>query len=170
MWAALEKARNPSAMAQTAGSLGVPERLQSAAAVLVPACEIGAVAAIVDGIPRQAAAGLLMSFGFVFAAAALFSMATGRRVACACFGVSSHNLGWRQILALPLWGMAGVAALYLPDSTVRTRTMILAFSMLFLAALRSGPTLREGMAARGDRRAIRRVRPQRLEQEPQGGQ
>jgi uncharacterized membrane protein YphA (DoxX/SURF4 family) len=154
LWAGLEKARNRTPLAQTAASLGLPPRLATATAILTPIAELGSVATIVAGVTRYVASGLLMSFGLVFAMAAAWSMITGRVVACACFGASRHKLGWRQLAALPLWGLAGLASLHLPNSTVRDRLAVLALGMPVLVALRALSALRHGAAARSDRRAI----------------
>src|SRR5204863_99886 len=54
---------------------------------------------------------LIILLASSFAISGIAALATGRRLPCPCFGEASHGyLGWRQVLALPLWGVGAWAA------------------------------------------------------------
>lgn len=100
----LSKARRPADFAATLSGLGLPSAAARLGALAVIAAEfvIGVVLSIAPEMawPRVA----VTVFAFLFAGAGVWALRTGRRLACACFGPGhSSVLGWRQILALPLW-------------------------------------------------------------------
>jgi hypothetical protein len=154
MWSGLEKVRDRSLLAATLAGLGAAPGPAAMAAVVVPVAELGAVAAVVAGAPSYVPALLFIALGGSFAAAAAWAMSTGRVVACACFGTPHRTLGWLQVAAVPLWAIAGWAALELPEFTFRERAGCFAVGALVLAAVRAIPVIRASIEARGDRRAV----------------
>jgi hypothetical protein len=154
LWSGLEKVRDRSPLAATVAGLGARPGLAAVAAVVVPVGELGTVTAVVAGAPSYVPALLFIALGGSFAAAAAWAMSTGRVVACACFGTPDRKLGWLQLAALPLWAIAGWAALELPRFTFRERAGSFAAGALVLAAVRAIPVMRASIDARGDRRAV----------------
>jgi hypothetical protein len=150
-WSGLEKIRDRSPLISTATGLGLPRKYAVVAGTAVPVAELVTVATVVAGAPRYLSAALFAALGIVFASSAAWSMATGRKVACACFGASARKLGWFQVGALPLWLLAGWAMTGLPGSGFAERIGIFAAGMFALAVARAVPTMRLGIEARGDR-------------------
>lgn len=150
-WSGLEKIRDRSALTSTASGLGLPAGLAAVAGTTVPLVELGTVAAVVLGAPRYLAAALFAVLGLTFAGSAVWSMVTGRDVACACFGASARKLGWSQVRALPLWLLVAWAMTRLPGAGFEERIGIFAGGMFVLAAVRAVPAIRMGIDARADR-------------------
>jgi hypothetical protein len=150
-WSGLEKIRNPQPLRSTAAGLGLPPGLAAIAATLTPCVELGTVAAVVAGAPRYLSAALFVALGLVFASSAAWSMATGRVVACACFGAATRKLGWSHVAALPLWLLAGWMVTRLPASGFVERASIFAIGTLVLAAARAVPAIRLRRQGRADR-------------------
>lgn len=154
LWAGLEKARNRRPLASTLAALGVSPGLAGVASLVVPAAELGTVALVAAGGSRYLSGLLFIALGTGFAVAGALSRLTGRRVACACFGATASELGWRQLAALPLWTITGWAAIRLPDYAVRDRLVVLVAGSLAIMVLRAVPAIRAGVAARADRRGL----------------
>lgn len=150
-WSGLEKLRDRSPLTSTAAGLGLPPGLAAIAATVVPGAELGTVATVVAGAPRYLSAGLFVALGITFASSAVWSMVTGRVVACACFGASARKLGWFQVGTLPLWLLAGWAMTQLPSSSLGERAGIFAGGTLVLAVARAVPAIRLGIESRADR-------------------
>lgn len=94
----------PRSIRRTVAALGVPPPVATRLALLLGAGEVVA-AALVGAVRGLPAAMLVAVLGCAFAGAAAWSMATGRDVACNCLGRHGGDapLGWRQLVALPLW-------------------------------------------------------------------
>jgi hypothetical protein len=150
-WSGLEKIRDRSPLISTAAGLGLPQGLAVIAGTVVPIAELGTVATVVAGAPRYLSACLFAALGITFASSAVWSMLTGRVVACACFGASARKLGWFQVGTLPLWLLAGWAMTRLPSSGFDERGGIFAGGMFALAVVRAVPAIRLGIEARADR-------------------
>jgi hypothetical protein len=153
-WAGLEKARDRRPLASTMRALGFPSGIATAAATIVPLAELGTVLAVLAGTPPAVPLVLFVALGVGLAGVATWSLATRRNVACACFGASERPLGWRQLVALPLWLAAGWSTTALPHSGVRQRLAIFCTGMLIFIAARAVQAIRRGIGARGDRRAM----------------
>jgi hypothetical protein len=152
-WAGLEKLRDRGPLAATVAGLGLPAGLAAVATTGVPLAELATVATVVAGAPSPITAALFAAFGVGFALAALWSVVSGRRVSCACFGVSGRNLGWPQLAALPLWLLAAWSVHQMPHYSTRERLGGLACGALVLAAVRAFSVLRLSVGARSDRHA-----------------
>jgi hypothetical protein len=150
-WSGLEKIRNRDPLRSTATGLGLPPALSAVAATVTPCVELGTVAAVVAGAPRYLSAALFVALGLTFASSAAWSMATGRVVACACFGAATRKLGWSQLAALPLWLLAGWMVTRLPASGFGERASIFAVGTLVLAAARAVSAIRLWRQGRADR-------------------
>jgi hypothetical protein len=150
-WSGLEKIRDRASLISTASGLGLPRGLAVIAGTAVPVAELGTVVAVVAGAPRYLPAALFAALGVTFAGSAVWSMLTGRDVACACFGSSARKLGWSQVWALPAWLLAGWAVTRLPGSGFDERIGIFAGGIFALALARAVPAIRLGIEARADR-------------------
>lgn len=149
----LAKIRTPAPLAATLSELGMPPDVARVAAVLVPVCELAAVASLVAGA-SSVAAFLLAMLGVSFAVAAVVSKLTRQAVRCACFGASERNLGWPQLLALPLWFFSAWAVMHVPSFHVNDRLTALVYTILILGILQARKVLIQGASARSDRRAF----------------
>lgn len=154
MWAGLEKARDRRPLASTLAGLGASPGLAGIVSLAVPAAELGTVAVVVAGGLRYLSGWVFIALGVGFAAAGALSKLTDRQVACACFGSTATVLGWRQLAALPLWMITGLAAMRLPGYTIRDRLAVLATGLVAITVLRAVPAIRGGLAARADRRGL----------------
>lgn len=154
LWSGLEKVRNSSALAETISELGIPSRISGTSARLVAVTELATVAAMVAGVPSVVPSLLFIVLGSGFAATAAWSLLTGRKVSCACFGSSHGRLGWPQVAAYPMWLVTGWATVRLPGSTFRERIAALVCAMLVLTALRAIPAIRRAGELRTIRRAL----------------
>ena len=108
--AVIGKLRAPSSLPATLRALGVPG--PAVAASVVVGGEMLVVALLV--FPAAATGALILAAGLAVAFAGSGIVAVRRRlhIACACFGSGAHNLGWRQVMILPvLLGMSAIAAL-----------------------------------------------------------
>jgi hypothetical protein len=152
-WAGLEKARATSTLASSLVAMGFRPGLARNAARLLPALELVTVISVLADLPSYVPATLFCMLGATFAFAALWSMLTGRRVRCACFGASERALGWPQLAALPGWLLVGWCCGHLPASTFRQRLELLALGLLLLGAARSRSVVKGWDSARSDRRA-----------------
>ena len=154
IWSGLAKIRAPSPLAGTLSELGIPLESARAIAVFVPLCEIATVAFLVAGAPSYIVAFLLAVLGVSFAIAAFLSKLTGKAVRCACFGASERNLGWPQLLALPLWLFSAWAVLHIPRTSLNERLVAFVCTILILAGLQARRVLLQAASARSDRRAF----------------
>jgi hypothetical protein len=104
--AAAGKVRTFRELAVPLHGLGVPRSLAGIATAALIAYEAGLAALLASGllplIAIPAAAVLLGAFVTV----ALFALASGRQIACNCFGASSSVLGWRTVARSLLMGLA----------------------------------------------------------------
>src|SRR5689334_6825226 len=96
---ALSKTYLPSRFAMTLRQLGVPSALSTPGAAVVIVAELATGVALVvapgPGWPRVA----VLALASGFAGAGAWALATGRRVACHCFGPGQHTtLGVRQLV------------------------------------------------------------------------
>jgi hypothetical protein len=152
-WAGLEKIRDRAPLTATLGGLGVPERLADVSARLVPVAELATVALVVADMSRLASGVMFALLGGGFAIAALWSVVSGRQVACACFGSAGHDLGWTQLAALPLWLFAAWAAGHLPNFSGQERVEAFACGATVLTAAMGVAALRLGLTVRAERHA-----------------
>lgn len=107
LWAALEKLRQPTALAVTFRDLGLSVLPATAAAVIVPGLELLAAAGLLflPSFSGTLLLVLLLSLGF--AAVGQLALSRGRKLACACFGIGSRaHLGRPQLAALPAWWLS----------------------------------------------------------------
>jgi hypothetical protein len=152
-WAGLEKLRNPEPLTATVAELGLPVRAAALVALAVPAIELGTVVLVVAGTRGYLPAALFAALGAGFAGSAAWSMLSGRRVACSCFGAGDRDLGWPQLAALPAWLLAAWSAVELPVFSTRERLGALACGTVVIAAARAVPALRLGLTIRRERHA-----------------
>ena len=150
-WAGLEKIRDREPLTTTLVQLGAPVRAAAVAAVAVPLAELCTVALVAGGVRGYLPGSLFAALGAGFAGAAGWSLLSGRRVACACFGASARELGWPQLAALPLWLFAAWSAGRAPGAGERERLAILAGGLVVLTVVRSVPVLRDGITIRDER-------------------
>lgn len=105
--AATAKAATPRAVTTTIGALGLPS--PSVLAALLVATELTASIALVLAPSAAPTVALVLGLGLVFAGAGAWAWRTGTGVACACFGGGTERtLGLGQVIALPLWIVAGI--------------------------------------------------------------
>jgi hypothetical protein len=156
LWAGLEKLRAHRDFLGTLTALGAaPEWLRRTGAVGVPAVEISVAWGLLlwpgNRLPQV---GVVM-LAAAFAVAGLLGLRAAQPIRCACFGISGGSLGRRQLYALPLWIVAAVAvAAAPPDWTAGTGTMVLAATVLAMAAVRAVAVERARREAAATRRAF----------------
>lgn len=159
LYAGSTKVVAPAAVRSTLGDLGIPGHLTAKVAGAVALAEI-VTAVVVVTVRGYTAALLLPGLGTTFAAAGLWSLATGRRIACNCFGPHSGRavLGWRQVAYLPLWIGFGVimpsAVANAPSTEVRLAGLYGALLGAFLLTARH--LLPLSLQARAERLSLRR--------------
>lgn len=106
--------------------------------------------ALFIALAPSAVGGLLSAtFGTVFASAGMLALRSGERLKCNCFGSSrsSGDLGWRQIMALPVWLVAG-AAVSFRDHSTSSALVTLAVGALAVTVLSEIPFVRESVRLR----------------------
>jgi hypothetical protein len=154
LWAGLEKARNASAFAGVLRELGLSERTAYVVAPAFSALEVGVAFGLIfrpHSVPVLAA---LVGLAAAFALAGLLALRQRRSIHCGCFGPHGGLLGWRQVLALPLW-LGGAVLLWVSPATPvgATGPARFAFVALTIALVRAVSTLRAAIEARADRRS-----------------
>lgn len=154
LWAGLEKIRAPSSLAVTIRALGGPPRFAAITAFIVPIAELVTVILVITGAPAYLPAGLFVVLGVAFAAAGLRAIGSRTAIPCACFGVSEHRLGWRQVAALPLWLLAAWSVIHMPTFGLRARLETSVVAIVLLTIALALPVVRHSVAARRDRRAF----------------
>jgi hypothetical protein len=152
--AALAKAPKARELAATLSQL-MPLRgwTPVAAASGVIVLEFATVVVVVSGSPVIAAV-MFCLLGLGFAAAGTRALLQETTVACACFGSTSHVLGWRQIAALPAWGLVALCADEAGHEAGSARVLALAVVTVIYVVMWSIPALRGWSTARADRRAL----------------
>lgn len=154
---ALSKTYLPSRFAMTLRQLGVPSALSTPGAAVVIVAELATGVALVvapgPGWPRVA----VLALASGFAGAGAWALATGRRVACHCFGPGQHTtLGVRQLVVLPGWfALCGLASAKPPTWTVAQGLGLLAFVVLGAGAVRIGRAWPLWQDLRADRISLR---------------
>jgi methylamine utilization protein MauE len=128
LYAGARKIAAPLPFRQTLDALRLP-----AAGVLVlvvPVLEIAAAAALV-AMPRSIATTVVVAgLGAAFAGAALLALHRDERIRCACYGhAGDGELGWRQLVALPVWLGVAVASLVLPAGSVSGLPQVTALAL-----------------------------------------
>jgi len=130
------KALSPKRMASTIDALGLswnPTRV----AVMLGWSEIVTGSALVvskgDIVPGLLVVGLAVSF----ASAGVVAIVRGNRVPCNCIGRQDvHVVGWRQLIALPAWGLVALAVWMRPEAgSTELRLAWVAASLLVAISL-----------------------------------
>jgi hypothetical protein len=157
LWAALEKARHPGAMASTLRHLGVPATLASAGGLVI-VIELGVGLGLVFRPDSLITQGSVVVVAAVFALAGLLALRRDERIPCSCFGPGSNGyLGVNQIAALVPW--VGVAVVLNAADVARPApsegAAILATVALAITGLRLVTLLDVSREARADRRSAR---------------
>ena len=125
------KAVGLSRVRATLSGLGVPSTLVGALSLGLPALELTVALLVV--VTSSIGATAVLFLGLLFAATGSIALLTRRRVHCACFGtVNSHPLGWRQLLALPIWFavVIGIRCGHAPAVFIGTAGLALATTSL----------------------------------------
>ena len=116
-----------------------------------------AVAVALVAMPAAAWPRLLaVCLALVFAGVGVRVLAGGRAIACGCFGsVGRRNLGWAQIIALPIWlGLAAVAQARPPVWSWDQGVLGLTVLVGVLLVWRSVAEMHTWRVLRGDRIAV----------------
>jgi Methylamine utilisation protein MauE len=154
MWSGLEKARTPHALGTALRMIGLPRRRALATAILVPGLELSVVAMTVAGMQIVPAVVVIL-LAASFAIAGIVALVSGTTVPCPCFGAASKGyLGWRQVAALPLWGVGAWAAWNPRIGNLDARLIAFTTGISILTAARAAVAVRAGISARQDRRAM----------------
>src|SRR5262245_34006054 len=103
--AAIGKARDFRAFAVPLRGLGLPRQLAKAATAGLIAVEAGLGLVVWSGQARELAAVVAALLLAAFVGVAVFALASGREVACNCFGSGSARLGWATVARSGLMGM-----------------------------------------------------------------
>jgi uncharacterized membrane protein YphA (DoxX/SURF4 family) len=146
--AATGKARTFREFAIPLQGLGLPRSLTRVATAVLIAYEALVAALLVSGLVPRLTVVLVALLLAGFVAVALFAVASGRRIACNCFGGSSSLLGWRTVarsllMALALAAYAAAPTFAEPLGGVNVlHTGALTAALLLLAAWGlTGPSL-----------------------------
>ena len=162
LWAGLEKLRDVRTVAASMAKLGLAGRAAPAAAWMIVLAEL-TVALLLVTVPETPIAPLgLVLLGGSFAASGMVALLRDQRVRCYCFGRTRRStLGWRQIVAFPIWLTAGYLIWQFAGSpaSIREAGASLAMIAILIASLRSADLLSEFRRARGDRRSAERMYP-----------
>jgi len=155
LWAGLEKLTDLPATASTVSALGVPAKLASRIAGVVPLSEV-AVALGVLFVPGSGwSLAAVAALAGAFALAGLVAVLRKRRIRCNCFGSGAAGayLGPAQILALPAWvGGALILHYGIPETPpLATGALLLAAAGLATATLKAAALWQAVREARGDR-------------------
>lgn len=88
--------------------LGFPRSVSKTLSYLLVLLEVATVVSLV-ALPRWLPTYMLvLMLAGSFSIAGLLALTSKRDIRCGCFGISSRSkLGWKQVLALPLWVLAG---------------------------------------------------------------
>ena len=135
---ALSKSYRPSRFGMTLRELGLPRGLSTSGAAVLIVAELatGVTLVVAPGAGWPRVAVLVLAVGF--AGAGAWALATGRRVACHCFGPGQHTtLGVRQLVVLPGWlALCGLAQVEPPTWTAAQGLGLLAFIVFGGSAVR----------------------------------
>ena len=154
--AALLKAASISEFRSSLVAIGLPVDLVGPLGWAVVAIE-AAVAVALVAMPATAWPRLLaVCLSLVFAGVGVRALAGGRAIKCGCFGsVGRRNLGWAQVLALPIWlGLAAVAQAQPPSWSWDEGVLGLTGLIGVLLVWRSVVEVRTWRVLRGDRIAV----------------
>jgi hypothetical protein len=107
-------------------------------------------------VPRRLASLSVLGIGLLFAAAGAYALRIKANVECACFGQlgNQHQLGWRQILAVPLWGFLAVGVNLWEPTAPADRISVLYLAILAVLGFYAYLLRRAVVRARADRRAL----------------
>jgi uncharacterized membrane protein YphA (DoxX/SURF4 family) len=136
--AAVGKARAPRSFQLTLEQLGMRPVSAHVAAWFVVGCEAAVALELALGADPRLIAATTGGLLFAFVATSLYAVATGRDVACNCFGAGDSRLGARTVARAALLGLAvglyvGIAGESLPsESMLRSATVTLSFAVLAL--------------------------------------
>jgi hypothetical protein len=156
LWAGLEKVRVHREFVSTLTALGTaPRWLRRTGAVAVPVAEVTVAFGLLfwpgNRLPQLGVALLATAF----AAAGLLGLRAVQPIRCACFGYAGGTLGRRQLYAYPVWLAAATAIAATPPSwTAGTGTVVLAATVLAMAAVRGVSVERARRDAAATRRAF----------------
>jgi hypothetical protein len=156
LWAGLEKLRAGRAFHATLAGLGIPLSVRPGLRYAVPAVEITIAAALLLNPAAEWPDVGVATLGFVFAAAGLLAVRSGRSIECACLGATGHSRpGWRQVYLLPAWlAVAVLLHALAPRWDWQLGLQYLASLLVLLTGIRAVPVIRGWRQATGDRRAI----------------
>jgi hypothetical protein len=157
LWAGLEKARDPGALASTLRHLGLPATVARGAGLVI-AAELGVGLAIVFRPDSLLTQGGVVLLAVAFALAGLLALRRDEPIRCTCFGPGSLGyLGVSQIVALVPW--VGAAVVLDAADVVRPSpsegASMLAMVALAITGLRLVTVLDVSREARADRRSAR---------------
>jgi hypothetical protein len=151
---ALEKLRSGEGFRTVLRTLGA--RRTTALWLAVCLAELAGSGLMVAALPRWLAGGAVLGIGTVFAAAGAYAIRIGANVACACFGQlgRQHRLGWRQIQALPLWGLLAIGVVIWQPSTTEQRISLVYAAIVGVLVIYGYLLARAVARARADRMAL----------------
>lgn len=107
-------------------------------------------------VPRQLAGLSVLGIGVVFAAAGAYALRIRANVHCACFGQlgKDDQLGWRQIKAVPLWGVLAVGVNLWAPATPDERVAVVYLAIVAVLGFYMYLLRQAVVRARADRRAL----------------
>jgi uncharacterized membrane protein YphA (DoxX/SURF4 family) len=139
----------------------LPDRLTGAAALAVPAVEVGAGTLLVLGVLPGITAACLAALLVTFSVAIIINLARGRVFDCGCGGTAPRTISWRHVavnallaagavalaLAPPpgpglLAGPAGVFAVHLPHGAAVPAALTAALALVLASVVRAAAEVR----------------------------
>jgi hypothetical protein len=154
--AAMLKASSIRELKGTLVALGLPAKAAQSLAWVVVGAEAAAGITLI-ALPEAAWPRVFTAFlALAFASIGIRALAARRRIACGCFGsLGRRNLGWIQVLALPMWlGLCVMAQLHPPRWSWEQGLLGLTALVGALLVWQSVREVRVWSALRGDRIAI----------------
>lgn len=147
------KLRTPSAFTAVLKELGL--RPRRAWWFTVCAVELIVAVLLVMPVERVIVAAAVAFLGVVFAASGVRGLQIGRPIKCACFGAAHANqLGWAQVVALPVWLAAALAVAWWQPSTQTEQAAVAAAVLIIVLLVHLVLIARAMRSARGDRLAF----------------
>lgn len=162
LWAALEKIRSPSSLADTLRRIGVPMSIVGSTAALLVTAELTVALGMIMVPGSLAVIAGLLALATAFAIAGVLAVTRHEQIHCGCFGTGGNGyLGKRQLGALPFW-VAGATLLWIErpgNPTLSDGAALFTLVSLTMTALRTTTGLRVTSAARADRLSAMEMMP-----------